>query len=178
MNIYGNLKKSNEILENALLEQTDDHIDPLTILEGFQSSWKYIEKFLKNAHPEWAKQWGLRLTDIDHNELAFSRDMIKDAKQRIEKLKKERKVKNYFALYISLVGSLFTFNKSYEESCDICQSELRYYTDSIANRVLKRCSLCGTLYHGDTGVRIGLNEEISLRPSTKSDLIKEGIIDN
>lgn len=175
MNIYGHLNKVNEIFLD-LISQRSNFV-PLVIINKFKDSWVYIEKYIKNAHPNWTINWNHTLKSLDPNDLAFSEDMIKDTFKRVEKIVKERKVKEYFKLYISIVEGLTIFNRSYEESCDVCQGELQYYTNTISNTVLKECRTCGCLYNSKNGNKIGSRGAVSLRPATKSELLSQGIIE-
>ncbi|OXM82282.1 hypothetical protein [Paenibacillus rigui] len=175
MNIYGHLKKVNEILDKTLICQ-QSRIDSHVLVKGFKDSWYYIEKYIKNVHPEWTKKWNDRLTSIEPEELALSIDMIREANDKFNKLKEQKDVKNYFDYYISIINGLTIFNKSYEECCDICQGELRYYTDLNIDTVVKRCVTCGCFYNGKSGSKIGLNMNDALRPSSKSELLRDEII--
>ncbi|WP_128100948.1 hypothetical protein [Paenibacillus sp. DCT19] len=175
MNIYGHIKKANEILvTHVIFEQ--EQVSPERVVEGIQQSWKHIEKFIKNTSPDWTNWLNDQLLHMDTEELAFSNDMVKECTRIMERMQVEREVKSYYQQYISLIGSLLIYHKSYEECCDVCQGELQYYTDELRDIVVKKCRTCGMLYTGQTGERIGLVHEINLRRSRKSELVREGII--
>ncbi|MGM1048139.1 MAG: hypothetical protein ACQEXX_18630 [Bacillota bacterium] len=174
MNIYGHLNKVNQIFLD-LVSQRSNFI-PQVIINKLTDSWVYIEKYIKNAHPKWTSNWKKVLEILNSDELVISEDMVKDTYKRIERIVKERKVKEYFNLYISIVEGLTIYNKSYEESCDVCQGEFQYYTEMISKTVLKECRTCGCLYNGKSGRKIDLIKDISLRPSTRSELVNQGIL--
>ncbi|OPH51912.1 hypothetical protein BC351_34435 [Paenibacillus ferrarius] len=174
MNIYGHLNKVTRIFLDLVFEPSN--FNPPKIIDELRESWTYIEKYIKNAHPKWTSNWDKTIMNLNPNELAISEDMVKDTRKKIDKLMKERRVKDYFSLYISIVEGLTIYNKSYEESCDVCQGELHYYTDISSKTVVKKCTTCGCLYNGKYGTKIGWGKDISLRPANKSELESEGIL--
>lgn len=175
MNIYSHIKKANEILSTyVIFEQGTVHRQ--RVIEGIQQSWNHIEKFIKNTYPDWTKWLNDQLMYMDIEELAFSDDMVEESKRLIARMQVEREVKYYFHLYISLVGNFLIFHRSYQECCDVCEGDLRYYTNLGNGNVVKECRTCGMFYSGQTGERIGSPKDIVLRPSRKSELVREGII--
>ncbi len=69
MNIYGHLNKVNEIFLDLISQRCN--FVPLVIINIFKDSWVYIEKYIKNTHPNWTTNWNHTLESIDSNELAF-----------------------------------------------------------------------------------------------------------
>lgn len=174
MNIYGHLNKVNEIFLDLISERTN--FVPEVILNKLKSSWGYIEKYIKNAHPDWTNSWSQRLEILDSTEMVISEDMIKDTYRLVLKIVEERSVRDYFNLYISIISALTIYSKSYEESCDSCQGELQYFTDMNTKILYKECQTCGFLYDGRSGNKVGLIKDLTLRPSQKSELVSAQIV--
>jgi len=177
MNIYSHIKKANEILATYVIFEQGT-VNPLKVIEGIQQSWLHIEKFIKNTYPDWTKWLNDQLMQMNIEELVFSDDMVEESKRLIARMQVEREVKYYFDLYISLIGNFLIFHRSYEEGCDVCEGELRYYTNLGNGHVVKECRTCRMVYSGQTGERIGLPNDVVLRPSRKSELVREGIIED
>ncbi|MGG3471656.1 hypothetical protein ABES02_29840 [Neobacillus pocheonensis] len=74
-----------------------------------------------------------------------------------------------------MMESLLTFNKPFQESCDICQGDLYYFTDLSTYKIIKECHTCTSWFEGNTGMRLKVNIDAKLRPATRTEIIKAGI---
>ncbi|KQN98962.1 hypothetical protein [Paenibacillus sp. Leaf72] len=169
MNIYGHIKHATEELEPIFSEK--NIIDNDVIIAAIRSSWIYIHKYIKNINPMWTNHFNDRLNCIKALEIMITKDMLTDTSRAYERLKNERIVKSYMMIYIGLMQSLLVFNKPFEESCDICQGDLYYYTNLTENILIKECNTCSTWYDSKTGKSLQGNRESILRPTTRFELI-------
>jgi hypothetical protein len=147
------------------------------IVQALRNSWLYLSKYIKNMEPEWTDYFNRRLMSISPIDLLVTQDMLRDSERYYRRMVNERTVKSYMNHYTAMMQALLTYNKPFEESCDICQGALFYFTDtSSIPLVFKECATCGSCYHPLTDEVVTINKSLHIRPSTRIELESAGVI--
>ncbi|MGO4373543.1 hypothetical protein AB4Z21_22810 [Paenibacillus sp. MCAF20] len=173
MNIYGHIKKSLIELEPIFTDIST--INNESVLLYIRNSWTYIQKYLKNMEPSWSNHFNERLITINHEDLLITSEMMEESYRIFNSLPLERNVKSFMSKYMGMMESLLIFSKPFEESCDICQGGLSYFTEMTSHVVIKECRTCGSWFEGRTGRRLEVFNGYIVRPVTRTELIEAGI---
>ncbi|MCY9694772.1 hypothetical protein [Paenibacillus alginolyticus] len=171
MNIYGHIKVAIQILDSMLSKNKCD-VSKNRIVEGLRDTWGLLHKYCKNIHPDRTNEINDRLNNLEPEDFLITKDMLRDATTVLNRIKDERiNVKEFMYSYFRILDVLLIFHKPYEDGCNLCQSDLFYYFDTLEKVIIRECETCGTQFNIGSEERLTSRTYSNLRPATRKEII-------